>query len=46
MDCCQAAWADWLKSPNPYAQNDVLMMEAEQGKYFNLVQISGRKNTA
>ncbi|MDL2307801.1 methyltransferase domain-containing protein [Desulfovibrio sp. OttesenSCG-928-C06] len=43
MDCCAKAWAEWLKSPNPYAQGDIPMMEAEGGKYFNLVQITGKK---
>ena len=41
MDCAAQAWADWLQSPNPYAQGDIPMMEAEGGKYYNLVQITG-----
>ncbi len=43
MDCLQQAWADWLKSPNPYAQRDIPMMKAEAGKYFALVQLAGQK---
>lgn len=43
MDCMQQAWAEWLKSPNPYAQGDIPMMEAEAGKYFSLVQLTGQK---
>ncbi|MCC8194243.1 MAG: methyltransferase domain-containing protein [Deltaproteobacteria bacterium] len=43
MDCCKQAWEDWLKTSNPYAQNDRRMMEAGAHKYFNLVQIVGRK---
>lgn len=43
MDCCRQAWADWLKSPNPYAQGDIPMMEAEGGEYFNLVQLIAHK---
>jgi SAM-dependent methyltransferase len=39
MDCCKQAWDEWLTSPNPYAINDVKMMEAEGGKYFSLVQM-------
>ena len=39
MDCCEAAWADWLACPDPYAQNDIKMMAAEGGNYFNLVMI-------
>ncbi len=41
MDCMRQAWEDWLQSPNPYAQGDIAMMEAEGGKYYNLVQITG-----
>lgn len=43
MDCCQQAWDDWLESSNPHAQGDVAMMEAGCGKYFNLIQLVGRK---
>ena len=38
MDCCRKAWDEWLKSPSPYAVEDIPMMEAENGKYFNLIQ--------
>lgn len=43
MDSCQQAWDEWLKSPNPHAQGDIPMMEAGAGKYFNIVQLIGRK---
>lgn len=43
MDCLRRAWAEWLESPNPYAQRDIHMMEAEAGKYFSLVQLIGQK---
>lgn len=39
MACCKQAWDEWLTSPIPVAVNDVKMMEAENGKYFNLVQL-------
>lgn len=39
MDCCKQAWDEWLTCPNPYAMEDVRMMEAEGGKYLNLVQM-------
>ena len=39
MNCCKQAWDEWLTSPNPYAVSDIKMMEAEGGKYFNLVQL-------
>jgi cyclopropane fatty-acyl-phospholipid synthase-like methyltransferase len=37
--CCKQAWDEWLTSPNPYAINDIAMMKAENGKYYNLVQL-------
>lgn len=39
MTCCKQAWDEWLTSPNPHAVEDVEMMKAENGKYFNLVQL-------
>jgi len=39
MACCKQAWDEWLECPNPYAAEDVKMMEAEGGKYFNLIQL-------
>ena len=39
MNCCKQAWDEWLASPNPYAKEDIKMMEAEGGKYFNLLQL-------
>jgi Cyclopropane fatty acid synthase and related methyltransferases len=43
MDSCEQAWSEWLKSPNPHAQEDIPMMEAGAGKYFNIIQMVGRK---
>lgn len=39
ISCHADAWADWLRADNPYAKNDIAMMEAEGGKYFNTVGI-------
>jgi cyclopropane fatty-acyl-phospholipid synthase-like methyltransferase len=39
MECCSLAWDEWLACTNPFAVEDVAMMEAEGGKYFNLVQL-------
>ena len=39
MTCCKQAWDEWLASLNPYAEQDKGMMEAEDGKYFNFVQL-------
>ena len=43
MDSCKQAWDEWLQSPNPYAQQDRVMMEAGAGKYFNIIKMVGRK---
>ncbi len=43
MDACKQAWDEWLQSPNPHAQGDIPMMQAGAGKYFNIIQIVGRK---
>jgi cyclopropane fatty-acyl-phospholipid synthase-like methyltransferase len=43
MNSCKQAWDDWLQSSNPYAQRDIAMMEAGAGKYFNIIQMIGRK---
>ena len=43
MDSCKQAWDEWLQSPNPHAHDDIPMMQAGAGKYFNIVQMIGRK---
>lgn len=43
MDTCKQAWDDWLQSSNPHAQDDLVMMEAGVGKYFNIIQLVGQK---
>jgi len=42
MACCKQSWDEWLMSPGPYAVEDVEMMKAEGGKYFNLIQLIAR----
>jgi len=42
MFCHAEAWAEWLVSPNPYAEGDIEMMKAEGGKYFNTIQLIAR----
>ncbi len=39
MGCCEQAWEEWLSGYNPVAADDIKMMEAEGGKYFNLIQL-------
>ena len=34
MSSCKQAWDDWLQSPNPYAKEDLVMMEAGGREVF------------
>lgn len=39
MDCCRQAWEEWLTAYHPVVADDVKMMAAENGNYFNLIQL-------
>jgi len=39
MNCCKQAWDEWLTSSHPVAVQDKEMMKAENGQYFNLIQL-------
>lgn len=45
MLCCKQAWDEWLKGYHPglpfasVVSDSIKMMEAENGKYFNLIQL-------
>ncbi len=39
MACCRQAWEEWLTGYHPVVADDIKMMEAEGGKYFNLIQL-------
>lgn len=39
MTCCKEAWDEWLTATHPVVAGDIKMMEAESGKYFNLIQL-------
>ncbi|MDR1034236.1 MAG: methyltransferase domain-containing protein [Bifidobacteriaceae bacterium] len=41
LTCNSEAWQDWLKTDNPYAKSDIAMMEAEGGKYFDMLGLVG-----
>jgi cyclopropane fatty-acyl-phospholipid synthase-like methyltransferase len=43
MKCLKEAWQDWLACDNDFARRDIGMMEAEGGKYFNLVSLIADK---
>jgi cyclopropane fatty-acyl-phospholipid synthase-like methyltransferase len=39
MASCKQAWKEWQTGYHPIVAEDIKMMEAEGGKYFNLVQL-------
>ncbi len=39
MTCCKQAWSEWLTAYHPVVAGDIKMMQAEGGKYFNLIQL-------
>jgi cyclopropane fatty-acyl-phospholipid synthase-like methyltransferase len=39
MACCETAWKEWLTGTHPVVANDIKMMKAEGGKYFNFIQL-------
>ena len=39
MACCSQAWKEWLTAYHPVVAEDIKMMAAEGGKYFNLLQL-------
>lgn len=41
MSCFDEAWKDWLETDNPYAVEDRAMMSADNGRYMNLIGITG-----
>jgi len=43
LNCLKESWQDWLLCDNDFARRDIGMMEAEGGKYFNLVSIIATK---
>lgn len=43
MDCTDEAWRDWLAADNPIAKGDIDMMKADNGRYLNLIAITGKK---
>ncbi len=41
MTCFQQAWTDWLNTENPYAVEDRKMICADNGRYMNLIGLTG-----
>ncbi|MCO5383434.1 MAG: hypothetical protein NHB15_16300 [Methanosarcina barkeri] len=42
LNCLKESWQDWLSCDND-ARRDIGMMEAESGKYFNMVSVIATK---
>ena len=42
MKCFDKAWDDWLSTENPYAIEDREMMAADNGRYMNIISITGK----
>ncbi len=42
LRCFDQAWQDWLSSDNPYAISDRPMMQTDNGRYMNLIGITGK----
>jgi len=43
LDCFEEAWNDWLATDNKFAIGDRPMIEADNGRYMNLLSIIGNK---
>lgn len=41
MGCFQQAWNDWLNTDNPYAVGDRKMIHTDNGRYMNIIGITG-----
>lgn len=41
MDCFDKAWNDWLSCDNPYVVDDRVMIEKDNGRFMNLIKLSG-----
>lgn len=41
MDCFDRAWNDWLSCDNPYAVEDRLMIQKDNGRFMNLIKLTG-----
>ena len=41
MRCFEQAWNDWLNTDNPYAVEDMKMIYTDNGRYMNLIGITG-----
>ncbi|UNC90819.1 SAM-dependent methyltransferase [Candidatus Contubernalis alkaliaceticus] len=42
MKCFDKAWSDWLSTENPYAIEDKEMIAVDNGRYMNIISITGK----
>jgi len=41
IECTNRAWSDWLSVDNPIAKQDIEMMKADDGKFLNMISVTG-----
>ena len=41
MECFSEAWSDWLNTDNPYAIEDREMIKTDNGRYMNIIGVTG-----
>ena len=44
MECFEQAWSEWLCSENPYAVEDRAMMAKDNGRFMNIISVTGKVN--
>ena len=42
LECFDKAWRDWLCCDNPYAIKDVDMIKTDNGRYMNIIGLTGK----
>ncbi|MGF7033644.1 cyclopropane fatty-acyl-phospholipid synthase-like methyltransferase [Paenibacillus mucilaginosus] len=43
MDCFEEAWHEWLQCDNPYARDNIPLLQADDGRYMNLIKMTATK---
>ncbi|WP_433921084.1 SAM-dependent methyltransferase [Paenibacillus taichungensis] len=43
MSCFSKAWSEWLQSDNDYARENIALLNADDGKYMNLISLIASK---
>ncbi|KQN97777.1 hypothetical protein ASF12_21545 [Paenibacillus sp. Leaf72] len=43
MNCFSKAWHEWLQCDNDHARDNIALLNADDGKYMNLISIIATK---